>query len=288
MEFKKITFFIIFKGMKNSDFKVVLVTGGTSGIGKATAKLLSQKGFIVYAVGRDTSKAQDLKNFGVHLEFMDMEDEESMKRVVSKIVNESGRIDVLVNNAGYGIAGAVEDIPIEEARKQFEVNLFSQIKLSQLVIPIMRENKKGKIINITSIASLVPSPILSWYSASKVAFSFLSFALREEVGQFGIDVVEIAPGGINTNWPIIATQYLQKFSEGSLYSSMINKIFDFFAKSIKSSPSPDIVAKKILKVIDKKKTKPRYFVPFYGNFVSILLRITPLSLIDKLFKFYLS
>lgn len=266
--------------------KVILITGATSGIGKETSKLLAKKGFKVYAAGRDLSKAKDLLEFAIELEYLNLEDEQSMKSVINKIIQKEGKIDILINNAGYGIAGAVEDIPIEEVRKQFEVNLFGQVKLSQLIIPHMREQKEGKIINITSVASLLPSPILSWYSASKVSFSFLSMAMRVELRKFGIDVVEIAPSGINTNWPIIASKYLQEFSKDSLYKDLGDKMFSFFANSIKNSPSPEIVARKILKIVNKKRTKPRYFVPSYAKFIYILLKITPYSLIDKVYKMF--
>ncbi|MGC8767082.1 MAG: SDR family NAD(P)-dependent oxidoreductase [Brevinematia bacterium] len=266
--------------------KVVLITGATSGIGKSTAKILAQNGFKVYATGREISKAEELINLGIELEYLNLEDEESMKNVVNKIIHKEGKIDVLVNNAGYGIAGSVEDIPIEEAEKQFEVNLFGQIRLTKFVIPYMRKQNGGKIINITSVASLLPSPILSWYSASKVAFSFISMSMRAELRKFGIDVVEVAPSGIRTNWPITASQYLQKFSQNSIYKDITDKIFSFFENSIKTSPSPDVVAKKIIKIIKKKRTKPRYFVPFYANFVYIALKVTPYSIIDKIYKIF--
>lgn len=269
--------------MKNLSGKLVLITGGTSGIGKATAKFLAEKGLIVYATGRDISKAKDLENIGVNLEYLDLLDEKSMEKVISKILSKHNTIDFLINNAGYGIAGAIEDIPIEEAIKQIEVNVFGQIKLCKMVIPIMRNHKSGRIINITSIASLIPSPFLSWYSTSKVAFSFLTFALRQEVKQFGIDVVELAPAGINTNWPIIAKENLEKFSKNSIYKPMAEKMFKFFDESIKSSPSPDIVAKKIYKILQKKKTKPRYYVPFYAKFVK-LASVLPLTSIEKFYQ----
>lgn len=265
--------------------KVVLVTGGTSGIGKATAKLLHEEGFITYASGRNLSKAKDIEELGIKLLYIDLENENTMIEGVKKIIDENGRIDVLVNNAGYGIAGAIEEIPIEEARRQFEVNLFAQMRLCQLVIPYMVENRSGKIINITSVASLVPSPILSWYCASKVSLSFMSLALRSELRQFGIDVVEVAPGGIRTNWPIVASENLSKFSKDPKYSNIDRRVFEFFQNSIDSSPPPEIVAKKILKIIRKKKTKPRYFVPSYGYVIDLMLRLTSRSSIDNFYKF---
>ncbi|MFN4245954.1 MAG: SDR family NAD(P)-dependent oxidoreductase [Brevinematia bacterium] len=266
-----------------NDNKVVIVTGGTSGIGKATAKILSENNYIVYACGRDLSKARDLEKMNTYLEFLDLENEKTIEDLVNKVIDSYGRIDVLVNNAGYGIAGSVEDIPIEEARRQFEVNLFSQLRLSRMVIPIMRKQGRGRIINVTSVASLIPSPILSWYSASKVAFSFMSFALRQEVKKFGIDVVEIAPSGINTNWPVVALSYLEKFSQNSMYSDLSEKVFRFFESSIRHSPSPEVVAKKILKIINKNRTKPRYFVPSYASFFNVFVKLFPQSFWDKFY-----
>ena len=268
--------------------KVVLITGGTSGIGKATSILLSSRGFKVYATGRNVDKVRDLEEKGITLLYMNLLDEESIRNAFDEVIKREGKIDILINNAGYGIAGSVEDVPIDEARKQFEVNLFAPIRLSQLAIPKMRENGGGRIINITSIASFLPSPILSWYSASKSAFGFLSFAMRVELSRFGIDVVSVAPAGISTNWPLIALSYLEKFSSNSLYSKVAERMFKFFENSIKSSPSPEIVAKKIYKIIMKKKTKPVYFVPWYAKLFYFTSKVLPITWLEKAYKLFLS
>ncbi len=267
--------------------KVVLITGGTSGIGKATSVLLSSKGFRVYSAGRSVDRVRELEERGISLLYMDLLNEESIKNAFDEVLKEEGKIDILINNAGYGIAGSVEDVPIDEARRQFEVNLFAPVRLAQLVIPVMRENGGGKIINITSIASFLPSPILSWYSASKSAFGFLSFAMRVELSKFGIDVVSVAPAGINTNWPIIAASYLERFSSNSLYSKVAEKMFKFFENSIKSSPSPIVVARKIYKIIMKKRTMPIYFVPWYARLVYWFSKFLPMSFWEKSYKLFL-
>ena len=149
--------------------KVVLITGASSGIGKQTALLLIQQGLIVYGAARRVEKMQDLKEAGVRLLHMDVTDDASMTKGVQEIIDAEKRIDVLVNNAGYGSYGALEDVPISEAKYQFDVNVFGLARLTQLVLPHMRSQKSGRIINISSIGGKIGEPHGVWYHAAKFA-----------------------------------------------------------------------------------------------------------------------
>ena len=160
--------------------KVVLITGASSGIGKRTALLLVQQGHIVYGAARRLDKMRDLKDAGVRLLQMDVTDDASMIKGVQEIIDAEKRIDVLVNNAGYGSYGALEDVPITEAKHQFDVNIFGLARLTQLVLPQMRSQKSGRIINISSIGGKIGEPHGTWYHATKFAVEGLSDSLRME------------------------------------------------------------------------------------------------------------
>lgn len=239
--------------------QVVLVTGASAGIGKETANLLAENGFTVYGAARRIEKMQDLKALGVHLLAMDVTDEASMIAGVQEIIREEGRIDVLVNNAGYGSYGALEDVPLSEARYQFEVNIFGLARLCQLVIPTMRAQHSGKIINISSIGGSFGEPHGSWYHATKFAVEGLSDSLRLELKQFGIDVVVIKPGAIVTEWNKIARDNMMNVSGNSVYKDLVAKHVKMFERADgKMGSKPVVIAKVIKKAIDSKKPKTRY------------------------------
>ena len=178
--------------------KTVLITGASSGIGKATTEKLLDDGYTVYASARSTDKLKYLKARGAEILELDVTQDESMKSGVDRIKSECGRLDILINNAGYGSYGALEDVPMEEARHQFEVNVFGLGRLTQLVLPQMREQSFGKIVNITSVGGKIYEPLGSWYHASKFAVEGLSDCLRLELQPFGIDVIIVEPGPIRT------------------------------------------------------------------------------------------
>ena len=176
------------------------MTGASSGIGEETARLLHEAGYTTYAVARRVDRMAALEKAGVHTFAMDVTDDASMVAGINRIVVDKGRIDVLVNNAGYGSYGAVEDVPIDEARRQFEVNVFGLARLTQAVMPAMREQGAGRIINVSSIGGKFDEPLGAWYHASKFAVEGLSDGLRLELAPLGIEVVVLEPGAIITEW----------------------------------------------------------------------------------------
>lgn len=239
--------------------KVVLITGASAGIGKETARLLAGNGFTVYGAARRIEKMQDLKSLGVRLLEMDVTSEESMVNGVQEILKAEKRIDILVNNAGYGSYGALEDVPLSEARYQFEVNIFGLARLCQLVIPTMREQHSGRIINISSIGGSFGEPHGSWYHATKFAVEGLSDSLRMELKQFGIDVVVIKPGAIVTEWNAIARENMKVVSGNTVYGNLVAKHVKMFERADgKMGSKPIVIARVIKRAIDAKRPKTRY------------------------------
>src|SRR5215831_14686635 len=202
--------------------KIALVTGGSSGIGEATALALAERGYTVYAGARRVERMEHLKAHGIRPLAMDVTDASSLQSAVGQIIAAEGRLDVLVNNAGYGSYGALEDVPLSEARSQFEVNVFGAARLTQLVLPHMRAQRSGTIVNITSMGGKIYGPLGGWYHSTKFALEALSDCLRLEVKPFGIDVVIIEPGGIATEWGGIAADKLRTVSGSGPYSAQAN------------------------------------------------------------------
>lgn len=240
--------------------KVILVTGASSGIGKETAMQLCSEGHQLYVAARRVEKMKDLESQGAVALKMDVTDEESMKNAVEKIIEEQGRIDVLVNNAGYAIYGAVEDTAIEDARRQFEVNLFGLARLTQLVLPFMRKLKSGKIINMSSMGGKMYTPLGAWYHATKHAVEGWSDCLRLELKEFNIDVVIIEPGIIKTEFGDVMLNPLLERSGNTAYGNQARKLKTSTENSYnagKASP-PSVIAKEISKAIRSSKPKTRY------------------------------
>jgi len=246
--------------MENKKNNVALVTGASSGIGKSTVQQLLNDGYIVYGAARRTEKMSDLKTTGAHILSMDVTDDTSMVNGIQHIIAEQGRIDVLVNNAGYGSYGAVEDVPIEEAKRQFEVNIFGLARLTQLVLPYMRSNHFGKIINISSIGGKIYTPLGAWYHGTKHALEGFSDCLRLETKSFGIDVIIIEPGAIQTEWGDIALDNMRKTSGNGAYKNVVTGTIKMFQNSYKkgSSSTPDVIGSVISKALKAKRPKTRY------------------------------
>ena len=196
--------------------KIILITGASSGIGKDTALQLIKEGHIVYGAARRVEKMQDLVAAGGKAIKMDVTREEDVKATVQQVLKEQGKIDVLFNNAGYGLFGAVELITIEEARRQFDVNIFGLARMTKEVIPLMREQGKGTIINMSSVGGKVYSPFGAWYHSTKHALEGWSDCLRLELKPFNIDVVLIEPGAIATEFGSLMYDGILERSQGCL------------------------------------------------------------------------
>ena len=262
--------------------KVALVTGASSGIGKETARLLLEQGYSVYGAARRVEKMIELKDAGVKLLAMDVTDDASMVAGVNEILKNEQRIDLLVNNAGYGSFGALEDVPITEARYQFEVNIFGLARLTQLVLPTMRKQHSGKIINVSSIGGKLGEPHGSWYHATKFAVEGLSDSLRMELKQFGIDVVVIEPGAIITEWNSIARENLLKVSGNTDYKILANKHAIMLANADKRGSQPVVVAKTIVKAAMAKRPKTRYATGGGAKIILFIRRILSDKMFDRL------
>jgi len=262
--------------------KVALVTGASSGIGKETAKLLVQNGFTVYGASRRLEKMIELKEIGVKLLVLDIADDNSIVNGVNEILKNENRIDVIINNAGYGSYGAMEDVPMSEAKYQFEVNIFGLARLTQLILPTMRKQGSGKIINISSIGGSFGEPHGSWYHATKYALEGLSDSLRMELKQFGIDVVIIKPGAILTEWNSIARENLLKVSGNTAYKDLVQRHVNMLANADKNGSSPKVVAETILKAVKSNRPKTRYATGSGSTIVLLLRRILSDRLFDKI------
>ena len=266
--------------------KTALVTGASSGMGEEIARTLHKLGYTVYAAARRTDRLEQLATTGIHALTMDVTDDESITSGIEKIITETGHIDVLINNAGYGSYGAIEDIPMDEARHQFEVNVFGLARLIQLVLPYMRAQRSGTIINISSVGGRLTNPLGGWYHASKHAVEALSDALRMETAPFGIDVVVIQPGGIRTEWPGITADHLEETAEGSAYAAQVEAVTGWMRSesTAKRLSPPSLIADTVKKIVTARKPHTRYVVGFGGKPLVILRRILP----DRAFDYVVS
>ena len=240
--------------------KVVLITGASSGIGKETALSLIKEGHIVYGVARRLEMMQDIIQAGGHSIKMDILKERNIDEVVNQIIKEQKRIDILINNAGYGLWGAVETISIAEAKRQFDVNIFGLAYLTKKIIPLMRKQKSGKIINMSSMGGKVYTPFGAWYHATKYALEGWSDCLRIELKSFGIDVILIEPGVIKTEFQDVMMDSTVERSIGTPYEKKLKALEkatqEMYARGIGSPPS--VITKLIIKAINSPNPERRY------------------------------
>jgi short-subunit dehydrogenase len=262
--------------------KVILITGASAGMGKEFAKSLLSDGHIVYGAARRVDKMEDIRSLGVKVLEMDVTDDASMVNGIDIIIKAEGRIDVLINNAGFGSYGAIEDVPIADAKYQLDVNVFGAARLMQLVLPYMRTQHSGKIINISSVGGKITMPLGGWYHASKFALEALSDSLRNEVAQFGVDVVVIEPGGVKSEWSGIAISNLRKISGQTAYQSLVNRFTEGFVKADTNSAEPGVIVDLVKKAIEAKKPKTRYSGGYMAKLLLFMRKVLPDRIFDKM------
>ena len=243
--------------------KTILVTGGSTGIGKSIGELLVKQGFTVFGTSRNPEK---YPRSVFRLLAMDVRDTVS----IANVVREIGTIDVLINNAGVGIAGAIEELPEAEIKNNFEVNFFGPIAVMKAVLPTMRAQKSGLIVNVTSIAGFMGLPYRGVYSASKSALSILSEAMAMEVKPFGIKICCVAPGDFATN--IAAGRFHAAILQGSDYENGYSKTLDLMNNHVDTGENPDEMARAILKIIESGNPKIHYKVGTFMQKFSVVLR----------------
>jgi NAD(P)-dependent dehydrogenase (short-subunit alcohol dehydrogenase family) len=246
--------------------KVALVTGSSSGIGFETALLLSKSGFHTYASMRNLEKSKNIteivntENLPLRVIQLDVNDDISVKNAINKIIAENGRIDVLINNAGYGLFSPIEDITLDQVKEQFETNFFGVVRLVKEVLPVMRKQRNGIIVNVSSGAGRVAIPVSSAYVATKFALEGLSESMRYELKEFGINIIIIEPGVIRTNFvENMKTAGTRSRSE-SPYADLIGRTLKGFGGLMDNSSPPKLVAEAILNAITSKEPEIRYVV----------------------------
>ena len=266
---------------------IALVTGSSSGIGFETALLLARSGFQTYATMRDLKKSKNITEIAnteklpLRVVQLDVNDDKSVKDAINKIVAENGRIDVLVNNAGYGLFSPIEDVTLDQVKEQFETNFFGVVRVTKEALPIMRKQRKGTIVNVSSGAGRVGVPVYSAYVATKFALEGLSESMRYELKEFGINIVIIEPGVIKTNIvENLKTADIRSRSK-SPYADLIERVSKGFEKMMDNSSSPPkLVAEAILNAITSKEPEIRYVV---GDDAEYIMKVRK-SASDKEFE----
>jgi short-subunit dehydrogenase len=258
--------------------KVVLITGGSSGIGKSIGEFLLQKGFVVYGTSRDPHK---VLNSLFPLIALDVRNVESIQKAIDKVIENEKRLDIVINNAGVGITGPLEEIPTAEIKNNFETNFFGPIEVMKAVLPHMRAQKSGLIINITSIAGYMGLPYRSIYSASKSALEIITESLRMETKSFGVHITNVAPGDFATN--IAAGRFHAPVIDGSAYEKPYKSILKTLDEHVDGGSNPNDVAEMIYKIIQSPNPKIHYKVGAFMQKFSILLkRILPDKVYEKM------
>ena len=282
--FKKIIISMFLFGaiVANDKQKVILITGTAHGIGKSTAEYLIDKGHIIYGGDILVEENLYLNDIGGVALKMDVTKQEDVDNAINRVIAEQGRIDVLVNNAGIAVGSAIEDVSMEDAMYQFEVNLFGIGRTVKATLPHMRAQGSGTIINISSVLGKVYNPLYGWYVSSKHALEGWSDVLRLEVEQFGIDVVIIEPGMIKTNIGNYSAKYFEKYSKNSEYGNFYGSPDDTEENSFNDYSDPIVIAKVIDKAIDAKNPKTRYSAGAYSWILLTMRSILSDRWFDKL------
>jgi len=275
--------FGIFNGKKYIQMKkVIIITGASSGIGKDGALRLIKEGHIVYGAARRVSKMQDIVEAGGHAIELDVTSIESIKKAVAKVMAEQKRIDVLWNNAGYSVTGAIEDVSYEDAKDQFEVNIFGLAEMTKAVLPHMRKQKSGTIVNTSSVGGKIYSPLGGWYHATKHALEGLSDCLRLELKPFNINVVILEPGGVSSEFGDVLYKPLIERSKGGAYEGISKTVAAVYKETYanpKGTSPASVISNEMVKIINARKPKTRYVAGRMGKTVLWMRR----NLSDKMF-----
>lgn len=263
--------------------KVVFITGASSGLGKATANYLSEKGYVVYGTCRNPNNYESPDKYKlISLNFNKVN---TIKKAVDIVLKSEGRIDILINNAGTGIIGPIEELDISAIELNFETNFYGPLKLIQMILPQMRKQQYGYIINITSIASSIGLPYRGVYSASKGALSLLTEAIRMEVSPFGINVCTVSPGDFVSD--IASRRYYAPLKKKSPYNKTYKKNLNTINKHVDSGIKPQIIVKKINHILNSKNPKVHYSVGSLLQKFSVILKgILPSRIFEKLLMLF--
>jgi NAD(P)-dependent dehydrogenase (short-subunit alcohol dehydrogenase family) len=286
--FNRIVLILIISGFINAQDKqkVVLITGTAYGIGKSTAELLIDKGHIVYGGDILVEENLYLNDIGGTALEMDVTNQEHIDKAINQIISEQGRVDVLVNNAGLGVYGAIEDVSMEDIYYQYDVNLFGLARVTKAVLPYMREKKSGLIINISSVLGETYGPLAGWYLSTKHALEGWSDALRVELKEFDIDVVVVQPGAINTNFSNVTKTYIDKYRENSAYQHLYGEpITDTGNEVLSNQSDPIVIAKVINKAMNARNPKTRYAAGAYSKIGIFLRKIMTDKMFDRFILF---
>ncbi len=259
-----------------SEQNVVLITGASSGIGQATAQWLAQRGFIVFGTSRNASRVDVLS--GVRMLPLDVRLDESVDTCVEAMLQQAGRLDILINNAGYELGGAIEEATLEEVKTQFETNFYGATRMIKAVLPIMRRQGRGQIVNISSLAGLVAVPFLGVYSASRFALEGYTEGLRHELKPFNIRISLVEPNFIKTNLTRNRQYAAHQISD---YDSWRRQAFEVMQQYEENAPKPALVAECILRIVESKSPRLRYSVGKNASLTTRLRRFLPESLFEQ-------
>jgi NADP-dependent 3-hydroxy acid dehydrogenase YdfG len=270
--------------------KVVLITGASSGIGYATAELLSKNGYKVYAGARRVEKMETLKNYGVVPLKLDVTDQKSAEAAVKEVIDAEGKIDVLFNNAGYGSYGPIETVTLEEAQMQIDVNVMGVARMTQLVLPYMRKQNSGRILITSSVGGKVTSYLGGWYHVSKFAVEALGNSIRMDTEKFGIKVSIIEPSGVLTEWGVIAADNLEEAGKGTVYEEECKKVAAYYragytaGKQNATFNSSEKLAELVKTAIEAENPKTRYQDSMLAKMSVLMSRLCPDKFLDNMMK----
>jgi NAD(P)-dependent dehydrogenase (short-subunit alcohol dehydrogenase family) len=253
-----------------SDQRVVLITGASSGVGQASAHLLAQHGYRVFGTSRNVNAPDD--GSGITMIPLDVRSDDSARACVNSVAAQAGRIDILVNNAGFEMAGALEEHSMDEAKAQFETNFFGVVRMVKAVLPLMRADRRGQIINVSSLSGLAPIPFMGFYSASKFALDGFTETLRLELRPFNIHVSQIEPGFLKTTMMSHRQTTMERIPD---YDPWRQRASDATRDQEEKSPGPELVAEAILEIVSSRKPRLRYLAGSQAKKVTYLRRFLP-------------